>query len=106
MPCPPCVSVSSVVMLFKLVVARSAPRVGSAFRHRLRVGERPEFRADAAGDRRGFAAVLEAREIRAIAPRERSAEANTRLHGRVMDDVDGALVVGRALPIPRKVSEI
>src|SRR5438445_2049989 len=72
----------------------------------LRVGERSKLGRDAARDCGGFAASLEAGEVRPIAPRERTAQPHLRLDRRVVDDVDRALVVGRALAVAREVAEI
>src|SRR5262245_8440080 len=81
---------------------RERPYFGLA----LRVRERPQFCRNTTRDRGGLAARLEAREVRTVAPRNRSAQTNTRLQRRVMDDVDRALVVGCALPEPGEVPEI
>src|SRR5262249_57328454 len=68
--------------------------------------QRTELGGHAARDGGQLAGGLEAGEVRPIAPRERAAQPHTRLDRRVMDDVDRALVVGRALLKARKVAEV
>ena len=70
------------------------------------VCERTQFRSNAARDCRGFAARLEAGEIRAIPPGEWSAQSHAGSDGGVVDDVDRPLVIRRALAVSGKVSEI
>ena len=60
----------------------------------------PGTSRDAAGNRGGFAAPLKAREVRTVPPRERTTQPDARLDRRVVDDVDGTFVIGRALSIP------
>src|SRR6266545_5404982 len=87
--------------------SRLRPR-GKRTDHRLGlgIGEWTELVFDAARNRGGLAACLEAREVRAIAPRERSAQPHLGFDGGVVHDVDRALVVRRALPIAREIPEI
>src|SRR5688572_3047385 len=72
----------------------------------LRIRKVPKFRRHTAANRGRLAASLETREVRAIAPRERPAQANARLDRRVVHDVDRALVVRRALAIAGEVAEV
>src|SRR5262245_34309671 len=76
--------------------------VRSDFRLALRVRQRPELRRDPARNRGRFTAGLEAREIGAIAPRKRTAQPDAGLDGRIVHDVDRALVVWRALAVARE----
>ena len=56
-------------------------------------------------DRRKLAARLETGEIRAIAPRQRTAQSDAGLDGGVVDDVDRPLVVRRSLRVAGEVAE-
>src|SRR5262245_12630122 len=83
------------------ILSSLSPGKRASFRFGLCIGERSEFGGDAACNRGHLASGLEAGEVRSIAPRDRSAEADTGLEGRVVHDVDRALVVGRSLPEAR-----
>ena len=72
----------------------------------LRVREWTELGCNAPGDRGSLAAGLEAREVRPIAPRQRAAQPHTGLECGVVNDVDRPLVIRRALPITREVTQI
>src|ERR1700730_6973487 len=72
---------------------RKRPHLGLG----LGIGEGAELRRNAAGDRRRFAAGLEAGEVRPVTPRDGTAQPNAGLDRGVMDDIDRALVVGGAL---------
>src|SRR5688572_18342767 len=78
----------------------------SHFRLGLGVRERSQLRRNPARDRGQLAPRLETREVGPVAPGERTAEPHARFDRRVVDDVDRALVVGRALLKPRKVAEV
>src|SRR5438128_2548799 len=81
-------------------------------------GERPDFglalrivqvaqlSACAARDLRHLVAGLEAGEIRAVLPGEGAAQLRAGLDRGIVHDVDGALVVGRALCKARKIAEV
>ncbi len=81
-------------------------REGADFGFALRVGELTQFGADAAPDGGAFVPGLETGEVRAVLPRERAAELLARLDRRVMDDVDGAFVVGIALLVAGEIAEV
>src|SRR5688572_23511756 len=72
----------------------------------LGICKRPEFRSNTAGDRGRLAGGLEAAEVGPVAPGEGTAQPHARLHGRVVDDIDRALVVGRARSEAREVAEV
>src|SRR5262249_58960647 len=72
-------------------------RKRSDFGFTLRVRQRAELRPDSRCDGRRFAARLETCEIGAIAPRERPAQAHAGFYRRIVNDIDGALVVRRSL---------
>src|SRR5262245_14633950 len=79
---------------------------GTDLRLALGVVEIAKFGAGAAGDLRHFVAGLEAGEVRPLAPGERTAELDAGLDGGVVHHVDGALVVGIALPIAGEIAEV
>src|SRR4029453_2168943 len=72
----------------------------------LRIGQRPELGGNASRDRRRFAGRLEAGEVRTIPPREGTAQPHAGFERRVVDDIDRALVVWRALAIAGEIAKI
>ena len=85
-----------------LVLRNKRTHVGLA----LGIRQRSKLRGHATRDRRGLTPGLEAGEVGTIAPRNRATQTDARPERRVVDDVDGALVVGRALPEPGEVAEV
>ena len=84
----------------------AACRVRPDRRLALGVGQRPELGGGTARDQRGLARVLEAGEVRPIAPGERPAQPHAGGQRGVVHDVDGPLVVGIALAIAGEVGQI
>ena len=74
-----------------------SPSKGPSLHLALRVLQRAKLGRDSAPDGGRLAHVLEAGEVGPVGPGERAAELLAGADGRVVDDVDQALVVGRAL---------
>src|SRR5579871_5527086 len=72
----------------------------------LRIGVLTELHLHAAGDGGHLVAGLEAGEVRTVPPRPRAAKLHAGFDGRVVHDVDLALVIRIALLVARKISEI
>ena len=92
--------------LFVIFLLRFLHSERPRFHLSLRVSKVAEFRRDAPGDRRGFTSGLESTEIRTIAPRERPTQPDAGVDRRIVDDVDGPFVVGRALSVAAEVAQI
>src|SRR5688572_10291696 len=75
-------------------------------RLRLSVHQRAELRGNTAGDRCRLAAGLEAGEVGAVSPGEGTTQPHARLHGGVVNDIDGALVIRRALTVAGEVAQV
>src|SRR6185312_6514188 len=81
-------------------------RVGTRLGLALCVLQISKLSRDTARDGSSLARILEAREVGTIAPRERTTEALPGRQRGVVDNVDEALVVGRALAIAREIAEV
>src|SRR5258707_13250652 len=76
------------------------------FGPRLRVCKLPELNLHAARDGGHFIAGLKASEIRSVLPRPWAAQLHTSLDGRVVDDIDLPFVIGIALLVAGKITEV
>src|SRR5450631_2205557 len=72
----------------------------------LRVLEGSKFVCDAAVDDRCLAAILEASEVRPAEPGEGATETLASFECGVVDDVDEALIVGRAFSVAGEISQV
>jgi hypothetical protein len=76
------------------------------FRFSLRVLQRAKFDRHSTSNSRRLACVLKAREVRAVAPGKRTAQPFAGRKRRIVYGVDQPFVVGRALLVPREVTQI
>src|SRR5438552_14579179 len=87
-----------------LLFVQASPRTDLDFAGR--VPQLAELDAHTRRNGTGLLLSLEAREVRPLAPRERSAQALPRVDRGVVHRVDQTLVVGRALCVTREVAEV
>src|SRR5262249_38247607 len=76
------------------------------FGFRLSISQRSELGAYTTADSRRLATSLEASEIRAVPPREGTAQPFAPLQRGIVDYIDQALIVRRALRVSGEVSQV